>query len=91
VRSSVITPATRHSVRPVVNLNLSPAPKRGFFSKCIKERMLALIAKGRLRELLAEKGLRIVLSGAVDKTPSHRPTSTERTVKRSGRSYCRST
>ncbi|WP_245490240.1 hypothetical protein [Rhizobium leguminosarum] len=53
-------------MRPVVNLNLSPAPKRGFFSKCIKERKLALIAKGRLRELLAEKGLRIVLSGAVD-------------------------
>ncbi|WP_245510362.1 hypothetical protein [Rhizobium leguminosarum] len=34
---------------------------------------MALIAKGRLKEVLAEKGLRIVLSGAVDKTLSHRP------------------
>ncbi|MBB4443344.1 hypothetical protein M2310_006818 [Rhizobium leguminosarum] len=29
-----------------------------------------MIAKGRLKELLAEKGLRVVMSGAVDKTPS---------------------
>ncbi|WP_397517060.1 thermonuclease family protein [Rhizobium ruizarguesonis] len=48
-------------------------PEIGSHAKCIKERKLALIAKGRLRELLAEKGLRIVLSGAVDKTPTHRP------------------
>lgn len=34
---------------------------------------LALIAKGRLKELLAQKGLRVMFSGAVDKTPSHRP------------------
>ncbi|MDK4726401.1 hypothetical protein [Rhizobium phaseoli] len=32
-----------------------------------------LIAKGRLKELLAEKGLRVVFSGAVDKTQTHRP------------------
>jgi endonuclease YncB( thermonuclease family) len=30
-------------------------------------------AKGRLKELLAEKGLRVEWSSAVDKTPSHRP------------------
>ncbi|NEK54918.1 thermonuclease family protein [Rhizobium leguminosarum] len=48
-------------------------PEIGSHAKCIKERKLALIAKGRLEELLAEKGLRIVLSGAVDKTLSHRP------------------
>ncbi|QIG68339.1 nuclease SNase-like domain-containing protein [Rhizobium phage RHph_Y3_1] len=34
---------------------------------------LALIAKGRLKELLAEKGLRVIFSGAVDKTQTHRP------------------
>lgn len=39
----------------------------------MKERKLALTAKGRLKELLAEKGLRIEWSGAVDKTPTHRP------------------
>ncbi|MGO8049812.1 thermonuclease family protein [Rhizobium leguminosarum] len=48
-------------------------PEIGSHAKCMKERKLALIAKGRLKELLAEKGLRVVLSGAVDKTPSHRP------------------
>ncbi|MBY5657200.1 thermonuclease family protein [Rhizobium leguminosarum] len=48
-------------------------PEIGSHAKCIKERKLALIAKGRLKELLAEKGLRVVMSGAVDKTPSHRP------------------
>ncbi|MBY4613639.1 thermonuclease family protein [Rhizobium redzepovicii] len=48
-------------------------PEIGSHAKCIKERKLALIAKGRLKELLAEKGLRIVSSGAVDRTPSHRP------------------
>ncbi|TBE73762.1 thermonuclease family protein [Rhizobium beringeri] len=48
-------------------------PEIGSHAKCIKERKLALIAKGRLKELLAEKGLRIVASGAVDRTPSHRP------------------
>ncbi len=41
--------------------------------KCLKERKLALIAKGRLKELLAERGLKVVFSGAVDKTPTHRP------------------
>ncbi|MBY3086048.1 thermonuclease family protein [Rhizobium laguerreae] len=48
-------------------------PEIGSHAKCIKERKMALIAKGRLKELLAEKGLRVVVSGAVDKTPSHRP------------------
>ncbi|MBY5410217.1 thermonuclease family protein [Rhizobium leguminosarum] len=47
-------------------------PEIGSHAKCMKERKLALIAKGRLKELLAERGLRVVLSGAVDKTPSHR-------------------
>ncbi|MBB3643857.1 endonuclease YncB(thermonuclease family) [Rhizobium sp. BK619] len=37
------------------------------------ERKLALIAKGRLKELLDEKGLRVMFSGAMDRTPSHRP------------------
>ncbi|WP_259665519.1 thermonuclease family protein [Rhizobium bangladeshense] len=44
----------------------------GSRAKCLKERKLALLAKGRLKELLAEKGLRVVFSGAVDRTPSHR-------------------
>ncbi|ARO21950.1 nuclease SNase-like protein [Rhizobium sp. TAL182] len=48
-------------------------PEIGSHAKCIKERKLALIAKGRLKDLLAEKGLRIEWSGAVDKTQSHRP------------------
>ncbi|RUM05906.1 thermonuclease family protein [Rhizobium chutanense] len=48
-------------------------PEIGSHAKCMKERKLALIAKGRLKELLAEKGLRVVLSGAVDCTESHRP------------------
>ncbi len=42
-------------------------PEIGSHAKCLKERKLALIVKGRLKELLAEKGLRIVLSGAVDR------------------------
>lgn len=45
-------------------------PEIGSHAKCMKERKLALIAKGRLKELLAEKGLRVVSSGAVDRTPS---------------------
>ncbi|MGO8468039.1 thermonuclease family protein [Rhizobium leguminosarum] len=48
-------------------------PEIGSHAKCLKERKLALIAKGRLNELLAEKGLRVVFSGSVDKTPTHRP------------------
>ncbi|MGO4485251.1 thermonuclease family protein [Rhizobium pisi] len=48
-------------------------PEIGSHAKCIKERKLALIAKGRLKELLAEKGLRVVFSGTADGTPSHRP------------------
>ncbi len=48
-------------------------PEIGSHAKCIKERKLALIAKGRLRELLAEKGLRVVFSGATDRTRTHRP------------------
>lgn len=31
------------------------------------------MAKGSLKELLAEKGLRVMFSGAVDKTQTHRP------------------
>ncbi|MBX4965459.1 thermonuclease family protein [Rhizobium binae] len=48
-------------------------PEIGSHAKCIKERKLALVAKGRLKELLAENGLRVVFGGAVDRTPSHRP------------------
>jgi endonuclease YncB( thermonuclease family) len=48
-------------------------PEIGSHARCIKERKLALIAKGRLKEPLAEKGLRIEWSGAVDATPSRRP------------------
>ncbi|AHG49107.1 nuclease (plasmid) [Rhizobium leguminosarum bv. trifolii CB782] len=48
-------------------------PEIGSHARCLKERKLALIAKGRLRELLAEKGLRVMFSGAVDKTQTHRP------------------
>ncbi|MBY3067477.1 thermonuclease family protein [Rhizobium laguerreae] len=48
-------------------------PEIGSHARCMKERRLALIAKARLKELLAEKGLRIEWSGAVDKTPTHRP------------------
>ncbi|NKQ87615.1 thermonuclease family protein [Rhizobium ruizarguesonis] len=48
-------------------------PEIGSHAKCIRERKLGQIAKGRLKELLAEKGLRIVASGSVDRTPSHRP------------------
>ncbi|AIC25728.1 nuclease SNase-like protein [Rhizobium etli bv. mimosae str. IE4771] len=48
-------------------------PEIGSHAKCMKERKLALIAKGRLKELLAEKGLRVIFSGAVDKTQTHRP------------------
>jgi len=48
-------------------------PEIGSHARCLKERKLALIAKGRLRELLAEKGLRVMFSGAVDKTQMHRP------------------
>ncbi|TBA16305.1 thermonuclease family protein [Rhizobium ruizarguesonis] len=48
-------------------------PEIGSHAKCLKERKLALIAKDRLRELLAEKGLRVMFSGVADKTPSHRP------------------
>ncbi|MBB2671403.1 UNVERIFIED_ORG: endonuclease YncB(thermonuclease family) [Rhizobium esperanzae] len=47
-------------------------PEMGSNGKCMKERKLALIAKARLK-LLAEKGLRVVFSGAVDKTQTHRP------------------
>ncbi|MBX4996719.1 thermonuclease family protein [Rhizobium lentis] len=48
-------------------------PEIGSHAKCLKERKLALIAKGRLKELLAEKGLRVIFSGSVDQTQSHRP------------------
>ncbi|MDR9775016.1 thermonuclease family protein [Rhizobium hidalgonense] len=48
-------------------------PEIGSHAKCMKERKLALIAKGRLRELLDEKGLPVDWSGVVDKTRAHRP------------------
>jgi endonuclease YncB( thermonuclease family) len=48
-------------------------PEIGSHAKCLKERKLALIAKGRLKELLQEKGLQVMGSGAVDATQSHRP------------------
>lgn len=47
-------------------------PEIGSHAKCIKERKLALIAKGRLRELLEERGLRVEIKG-YDDTPAHRP------------------
>lgn len=47
-------------------------PEIGGHAKCLKERRLALIAKGRLKELLQERGLRIEIKG-IDKTPAHRP------------------
>lgn len=47
-------------------------PEIGSHAKCIKERKLALIAKGRLKELLEERGLRIEIKG-IDNTPAHRP------------------
>ena len=48
-------------------------PEIGSHAKCIKERKLALIAKARLKELLAIDGVKVMSSGAVDNTPSHRP------------------
>lgn len=47
-------------------------PEIGSHAKCIEERKLALIAKGRLKELLEERGLRIEIKGH-DNTPKHRP------------------
>jgi endonuclease YncB( thermonuclease family) len=47
-------------------------PEIGSHAKCLKERKLALIAKGRLRELLEGRGLRIEIKG-YDNTPKHRP------------------
>ncbi|TCM78616.1 thermonuclease family protein [Rhizobium sp. BK068] len=48
-------------------------PEIGSHAKCMKERKLALLAKGRLKEILAEGGLTIEFYGVRDKTPSHRP------------------
>ncbi|MDR9764408.1 thermonuclease family protein [Rhizobium redzepovicii] len=47
-------------------------PEIGSHAKCLKERKLAQIAKGRLKELLEERGLRIEIKG-YDNTPAHRP------------------
>ncbi|MEF3124478.1 thermonuclease family protein [Rhizobium leguminosarum] len=58
---------------PVPFISGIDTPEIGSHAKCIKERKLALIAKGRLRELLAENGLRVMFSDAVDKTQTHRP------------------
>lgn len=46
-------------------------PEIGSHAKCIKERKLALIAKGRLKKLLEQRGLRIEIKG-YDNTPKHR-------------------
>lgn len=48
-------------------------PEIGSHAKCDKERKLALLAKARLKEILAEGGLTIEFYGVRDKTPSHRP------------------
>ena len=48
-------------------------PVIGSHAKCVKERKLALIAKGSLKELLTERAYGIESSSAVDKTQSHRP------------------
>jgi hypothetical protein len=48
-------------------------PELGSHAKCVKERKLALIANGRLKGILREKGLKIEFYGVVDKTPLHRP------------------
>lgn len=42
---------------PVPFISGIDTPEIGLHAKCMKERKLALIAKGRLKELLAEKGL----------------------------------
>ncbi|MBB3303094.1 endonuclease YncB(thermonuclease family) [Rhizobium sp. BK077] len=47
-------------------------PEIGSHAKCLKERKLALIAKGRLKELMEERGLRIEVKG-YDNTQAHRP------------------
>lgn len=47
-------------------------PEIGSHAKCMKERKLALLAKGRLTEILAEGGLKIESCGVRDKTQSHR-------------------
>ena len=46
-------------------------PEIGSHAKCLKERKLALIAKGRLKELLEERGLQVEVKG-YDATPAHR-------------------
>lgn len=48
-------------------------PEIGSHAKCDKERKLALLAKARLKEILAEGGLTIEFYGVRDKTPSRRP------------------
>ncbi len=48
-------------------------PEIGSHAKCMKERKLALLAKGRLKEILAEGGLAVEFYGVRDKTPAHRP------------------
>ncbi len=48
-------------------------PEIGSHAKCMKERKLALLAKGRLKEILAEGGLTIEFYGVTDKTHARRP------------------
>ncbi|MCY1465990.1 hypothetical protein D9M71_842060 [compost metagenome] len=49
------------------------APEMGSRAKCEAERLLALKAKARLKELMLSGVPRIVDSGARDRTPSRRP------------------
>ncbi|MFK0330728.1 thermonuclease family protein [Rhizobium sp. NPDC090275] len=49
------------------------SPEIGSHAKCMKERKLALLAKGRLKEILAEVGLTVEFYGVKDKTPARRP------------------
>jgi len=65
-------------------------PEIGSHAKCIEERKLALIAKGRLKELLEERGLRIEIKGTTTRQSTDRSsTSIERMEKRSGPSCSR--
>ena len=57
-------------------------PEIGSRAKCIKETTLALIAKGRLKDLLTEQGLRIEWRGAVGKTHQRLQNEWERDRKR---------
>ncbi len=57
--------------RSAVPVGELDTPEIGSHAKCIKERKMALIAKGRLKERLEERGLQIEIKG-YDDTPKHR-------------------